>query len=87
MESPESSLKFMVVVVLSAIFLAIFIRRRYGAVGRKLIERIGPRWPRILKIGSIVTLVLWLVIWVLISPERRNELQKLYDENAPWVVR
>ena len=87
METPESGLKFLVIVILSAIFLAIFVKRRYGSVGRKLIERLGPRWPLILKVGSIATLVLWLIFWVAVSPERRAELQQFYEDNAPWVPR
>lgn len=87
METPEASLKFLVVVLLSAVFLAIFVKRRYGAVGRKLMERMGPRWPLIVKIGSIATLVLWLVFWVAVSPERRAELRQFYEDNAPWVAR
>ncbi len=87
METPESGLKFLVVVLLSAIFLAIFIKRRYGAVGKQLIGRMGPRWPLIIKVGSIATLVLWLIFWVAVSPERRAELQQFNEDNAPWVPR
>lgn len=87
METPEPGLNFLVVALLSAIFLAIIIRRRYGPVGKLLIERMGPRWPLIVKVGSIATLVLWLIVWVSVSPERRAELRQHYDDNAPWVVR
>lgn len=86
MESPAASLKFLVVVVLSAIFLAYFIKRRYGPVGRKLIDRLGPHWPMAIKIGSIATLILWMIYWVAVSPERRAELERFYRENAPWVL-
>jgi uncharacterized integral membrane protein len=87
METPESGLKFLIVVFLSAILLAVFIKRRYGPVGKKLIEWMGSRWTLIIKIGSIATLVLWLIFWVAVSPERRAELKKFYDENTPWAVR
>jgi hypothetical protein len=36
METPEPGLNFLVVALLSAVFLAIFIRRRYGLVGKQL---------------------------------------------------
>lgn len=87
METPESGLKFLVVILLSAVFLAIYIKRRYGPVGKQLIERMGPRWTLIIKIGSIATLVLWLIFWIVVSPDRRAELQQFYEDNAPWVVR
>jgi len=87
METPEPGQTFLVVALLSAVVLAILIRRRYGPVGKKLIEWMGPSWTLFIKIGSVVTLVLWLVVWVTVSPERRAELQKHYDDNAPWVVR
>ena len=87
METPEPGLNVLVVVLLSAVFLAIFIRRRYGPVSKQLIKWMGPYWPLIIKIGSIATLVLWLVIWLSVSPERRAELRQHYDDNAPWVVR
>ena len=87
METPEYDLKFLAAVLVSAVIMAIFIRRRYGPVGKKLIEWMGPYWPLIIKIGSIATLVLWLVIWLSVSPERRAELRQHYDDNAPWVVR
>jgi hypothetical protein len=87
MEAPETDLIFPVVVLLSAVVLAIIIRVRYGPVGKKLIERLGPWWPRIIKVGSVLTLILWLIIWVTVSPERRAELREHYDDNAPWVVR
>lgn len=87
METLESGQNFLVIALLSAVFLAIIIRRRYGPVGKKLIERMGPSWPLIIKIGSVATLVLWLIVWVSVSPERRAVLRQHYDDNAPWVVR
>ncbi len=87
METSESGLSFVVVLLVSAVVLAIIIRRRYGLVGKKLIERMGPWWPRIIKIGSIATMVLWLIIWITVSPERRAELNKHYQDNAPWILR
>lgn len=87
MEAPETDPKVLVVVLLAAVFLAIIVRRRYGPVGKQLIERMGPWWPLIIKVGSIATLVLWLVIWVSVSPERRAELNKHYEDNAPWILR
>lgn len=87
METPEIDPKFLIVVLLSAVFLAILIRRRYGPVGKHLIEWMGPYWPMIIKIGSIATLLLWIIIWVTVSPERRAELQRHYEDNAPWIVR
>ena len=87
METPEPDLTFLVVALLSAVVLAIFIRRRYGPVGKQLFEWMGPWWPLIIKVGSVATLVLWIVVWISVSPERRAELRKHYDDNAPWVVR
>jgi len=87
MEMPETGLKFLTVVFMSAILLAVFIKRRYGPVGKKLIEWMGPRWTHIIKVGSIATLVLWLIFWVAVSPEHRAELKKFYEENTPWAVR
>lgn len=87
METSESGLSFVVVLLVSAIVLAIIIRRRYGPVGKQLIERMGPWWPLIIKVGSIATMVLWLIIWITVSPERRAELNKHYQDNAPWILR
>jgi hypothetical protein len=87
METSESGLNFLVVVLVSVVVLAIIVRRRYGLVGKKLIERMGPWWPWIIKVGSIVTMVLWLIIWITVSPERRAELNKHYEDNAPWILR
>lgn len=87
MDSPEASLKLAIVVVLSAVFGAIFIQRRYGPVWPKILARLGPRWPRIIKIGSIATLALWVLFWILVSPEQRADLRRFFEESAPWVVR
>jgi hypothetical protein len=87
MEPPLSDLLIPAIALSLAIVLAIFVRARYGPVGRKLIERLGPWWPRIIKYGSLATLVLWLIIWITVSPERRAELNKHYEDNAPWVLR
>lgn len=87
METSESGLNFLVVALVSVVVLAIIVRRRYGLVGKKLIERMGPWWPLIIKVGSIVTMVLWLIIWITVSPERRAELNKHYEDNAPWILR
>lgn len=87
METSESGLSFVVVLLVSAVVLAIIIRRRYGPVGKQLIERMGPWWPLIIKVGSIATMVLWLIIWITVSPERRAELNKHYQDNAPWILR
>lgn len=87
METSESGLNFLVVALVSVVVLAIIVRRRYGLVGKKLIERMGPWWPLIIKVGSIVTMVLWLIIWITVSPERRAELNKHYQDNAPWILR
>ena len=86
MEKPEYDLTVLIVVLLSAVFLAIFIRRRYGPVGKRLFDRLDRRWPLIIKIGSIATLVLWLVFWVSVSPERRAELRQYYEDNIPWTA-
>ena len=87
METSDSGLSFVVVLLVSAIVVAMIIRRRYGPVGKQLIERMGPWWPWIIKVGSIATMVLWLIVWITVSPERRAELNKHYQDNAPWVVR
>jgi hypothetical protein len=87
METPESGLNFLVVALVSVVVLAIIVRRRYGLLGKKLIEQMGPWWPLIIKVGSVATMVLWLIIWITVSPERRAELNKHYEDNAPWVVR
>lgn len=87
METPEYDLKFLAAILVSALIVTILIRRRYGPVGKKMIEWMGPYWPLIVKVGSIATLVLWIVIWITVSPERRAELKRHYEDNAPWVVR
>jgi hypothetical protein len=87
METSETGLLYPAIFMSVAVVLAIFVRARYGPVGRKLIERIGPWWPKVIKIGSVVTLLLWLIIWISVSPERRAELNKHYQDNAPWVIR
>ena len=86
METSESGLKILGAVLLLAFSVAILIRRRYGRVGEKLIERMGSHWTLIVKVGSIATLVFWLVFWVTVSPERQAELQQHFEENIPWAV-
>lgn len=87
MDTAEASLKLAIVVVLSAVFAAIFIQRRFGPIWPKLMARMGPRWPRFIKIGSVATLALWVLFWVLVGPEQRAELRQFFEESAPWVVR
>lgn len=87
METSEYGLKFLGAVLLAAVSIAILIRRRYGRVGEKLIARMGLRWTLIVRIGSIATLVFWLVFWVTVSPERSAELRQYFDDNIPWTVR
>lgn len=87
MEPPVSKLLIPVIAVSLAVVLAIFVRARYGLVGKQLFDRLGPWWPRIIKYGSLATLILWLVIWITVSPERRAELKKHYEDTAPWIVR
>ncbi|MDH5557501.1 MAG: hypothetical protein OEZ03_09125 [Alphaproteobacteria bacterium] len=87
METSETGLLYPAIFMSVAVVLAIFVRARYGLVGKKLFERIGPWWPTVIKIGSVATLLLWLIIWISVSPERRAELNKHYQDNAPWVIR
>ena len=87
METSEESLKWAVAVLLSAAVVGVILRLRYGSVWRKLVLRLGPRWPLFIKIASVATLALWILVWVMVSPERRNELRQHYQETAPWVVR
>ena len=87
MDASEASLKLAVVIVLTAVIGAIFIQRRYGPVWPKILNRMGSRWPRIIKIGSMATLALWVLFWILVSPEQRDELRQFFEESAPWVVR
>jgi hypothetical protein len=87
METPEESLKWAVVIILLAVFVGVVVRLRYGSVWRKLVIRLGPRWPLFIKIASMATLAVWILVWVLVSPERRGELRQYYQETAPWVVR
>lgn len=87
METSESGLMILGTVLLAAVSVAIIIRRRYGRVGEKLIKRMGPRWTLIVNIGSIATLVFWLVFWVTVSPERSAELRQYFEDNTPWAVR
>lgn len=87
LSAPVSDLFIPVIALSLAVMLAILVRARYGLVGKKLIERLGPWWPRIIRYGSLLTLMLWLIIWITTSPERRAELNKHYEDNAPWVLR
>jgi hypothetical protein len=50
-----------------------------------------PHWPRFIAFASITTLAatlaLWMLFWVLVGPERRPELKRVFEESAPWVFR
>jgi hypothetical protein len=46
----------------------------------------GSHWTLIVKVGSIATLVFWLVFWVTVSPERSAELRQYFDDNIPWTT-
>ena len=87
METPEESLEWAIIIILSAVFLAVFFRRRYGPVWPRLRQRLGPRWTLLVKIFQVATLALWILFWVLVSPEQRGELQQYFEENSPWVAR
>jgi len=87
METPEESLEWAIIIILSAVFLAVFFRRRYGPVWPRIRQRLGPRWPMFIKIGSMATLALWILLWVLAGPERSGELRMFYEQTAPWVAR
>ncbi len=84
METPEASLKFAVVVVLTAVFLAVIVQRRYGPVWPKMRQWLGPRWTLFIKIIPLATLALWVLFFVLVGPEQREDLQRFFAENSPW---
>ena len=84
MATSEETLKFTIVLLLSAVGLAIFIVRRYGSVWRTLLARLGDRWPRFITLVSIATLVVWMTYWTLIGPEQRAELKRLFQDSSPW---
>ena len=87
MASSEESLKLAVVMLLSAVALAIVILRRYGSVWRTILDRLGPHWPRFIAYASIATLAVWILFWAFVGPEKRVELKRDFQESAPWVVR
>lgn len=87
MASSEESFKLAIIMLLSAVGLAIFIWRRYGSVWKTLLGRLGPYWPRFIAIASVATLGLWILFWVLVGPEQRAELKRTFEETAPWVLR
>ncbi len=77
----EDTLKLAAVIILSAVF----VRYRYGPIWPGLRRKLGPRWPLIIKIGSIATLALWILLWVLADPEQRGGLHQIFGENSPWT--
>ncbi len=80
MVTPEDILKLVVVLLVSAVY----IRYKYGPIWPKLKQRLGPRWPLIIKIGSVATLVIWILLWALADPEQRGSLHEIFGENSPW---
>jgi hypothetical protein len=83
MDTPGEILKWAVIVLVAAVFF----RRRFGPVWPRVRQRLGPRWPLFIKIASVATLAIWILLWALASPERREESRQYYQETAPWVVR
>ena len=79
----EDTLKLAAVLILSAVFL----RRRYGPVWPRIRQRLGPRWTVFVKIASVATLALWILLWVLASPEQRAKPIQFFEENPPWISR
>jgi hypothetical protein len=84
MASPEESLKFAIVLLLSAVALAIVIWRRYGSVWRTILGRLGRHWPRFIAGASIATLALWILFWTFVGPEQRAELKRTFQQSSPW---
>ncbi|MDA1326504.1 MAG: hypothetical protein O3C34_17395 [Proteobacteria bacterium] len=84
MDSSEESLKFALVMLLSAVALAVVILRRYGSVWRTILNRLGRHWPRFIACASIATMVLWMMYWAFVGREQRAELQRIFQESAPW---
>ncbi len=84
MASSEESLKLAIVMLLSAVGLAIVILRRYGSVWRTILNRLGRYWPRFVAYASAATLALWMLYWVFVGPEQRAELKRFFQDSAPW---
>ncbi len=76
----EDTLKLAAVIILSAGL----VRYRYGPIWPKIKQRLGPHWPLIVKIGSVATLAIWILLWALADPEQGGGLHQIFGENSPW---
>ena len=74
------------ITVVLLLMLGIKFRWRYGSMREMITNRLGPRWAQFIKIGALLSVVFWLLLWLLVSPERRAELQQFYEQTAPWVI-
>ncbi len=83
MATPEDLLKLAAILIVTAVIF----RRRFGPIWPRVRRRLGPRWPLFIKVASVATLAVWILLWALASPERREESRQHYQETAPWVVR
>ena len=73
-------------VIVGFVLVGLAIRRRYGSVWKTVVDRLGPRWPQAIRVGALLTVAAWLLVWLLIDAERRAELQRFYEQNAPWMA-
>ena len=77
---------WVIVVVVLLLALGIFIRRRYGSLGELLTQKLGEKWVNLIKVGSLLTVAFWILLWIFIDDARRAELKSYYEANAPWLV-
>lgn len=87
MASSEETLKLAIVMLLSAVGLAVYILRRYGSVWRAILNRLGPHWPRFIIYASIATLSVWMLFWAFVGPEQRADYKRVFQESSPWALR
>ena len=80
-------MEWAVAVIVGFVLVGLAVRRQFGSVWGAMVGRLGPRWAQAIRAGSLLTVAVWLLVWLLIDAERRAELQRFYEQNAPWMAR
>ncbi|MCW8835118.1 MAG: hypothetical protein OQJ99_01970 [Rhodospirillales bacterium] len=75
-----------IIALVSLIMLGLTFRRRFGPILDPLKKRMGESWDTMIRAMQLVTVGVWILIWLLVDDTRRAELQRFFEENAPWMT-
>lgn len=78
-----------IAVAVALIGTAIYLRRRYGAIGEiwtaALAHRLRLDRAMLFKAALGATVLLWVGAWLLTTPEQRADWKETFYENSPFA--